>query len=69
MERSHFAKIISEQRQDKQESLTDGGVCFKPRLLPQLAKDLEWRPHRLLKCVRCGEDEHPGCLTVCGGTV
>lgn len=39
-----------------------------------LAEEVEWRPHRLLKCARCASlccahsDEHPGCLTVCGAT-
>lgn len=52
-----------------------GCVCRSPCLLPQLAVDVDRRPHRLLKSVRraslcCAQsDEHPGYLAVCGGAV
>lgn len=57
------------------QSVCDGQVCLccSPCLLPQLAVDVERRPHRLLKSARCASlccaqsDEHPAYLTVCGG--
>lgn len=64
-----------------QMSVTDGQgvcagcVCRRPCLRPQLAVDVDRRPHRLLKSVRraslcCAQsDEHSGYLAVCGGAV
>lgn len=55
------------------QNVCDGqGVCCRS---PQLAVDVDRRPHRLLKSVRraslcCAQsDEHSGYLAVCGGAV
>lgn len=55
------------------ESVWRGVRC--PCLLPRLAVEVDHRPHRLLKSMRCASlccaqsDEHPGRLAVRGGAV